>query len=180
MLLLQFPEAPRDLTVPNARARTYLYSVPLDAKASGFPDLRKRLLPVGDVEVRYWGGFAWGTRGLVFQRRAGVWSATKVMTRGGEKARRLPAPKSGWPAFWRRAEGLGIWTLPDEAEIKDRKGYAKIFDGYSTLVETQRKGMYRAYGYDNPTHQTDWRYAKPMAALDRLIRAEFPGWQART
>lgn len=179
MFLFQAPTIPQDLTTPNATARTYLHGALGVAEWNGFADFRKRLLPVGDVEVRFWGGFARGTQGLVFRRQAGTWSATELAPVRRMKPRRLPAPKSGWPIFWSRAEELGIWTLPDETEIKDRKGYSRIFDGYSNLVETQRGGAYRAYGYNNPQNQTRWRYAKPMADLDRLVKSEFPDWQAR-
>lgn len=173
--LLLAQAALRDLTPAGAQARGYLLSVARLAGLGGYGSLGKHRLPPGDVEVRFWGGFAlWGTRGLVLRKRAGRWTAVRIGGLHPERRKALPAPRSGWPAFWGEAERRGIFTLPDQNQIKDKKGLAGIDDGYSNLVEFQRDGVYRAYAYDNPANQSTWPPARPMAALDRLVGREFP------
>lgn len=144
----------------------------------GFGDLRKHRLPEGDEEVRVWGGFGiTNLQGLILRKAAGKWTATRLI--GGipgtsSKSRKTlyPAPKSGWPTFWRKAEEFGLWTLPDDSTLpqKERKW---VLDGFSYLVELQRGGTYRTYAYDNPELQK-WPEAKQMVAIDRLLGREFP------
>ena len=145
----------------------------------GFGDLRRHALPKGDAAVRVWNGFGiTNLIGVVLRSKGGVWTATRLI--GGfddpkHPSRKVvyPAPVGGWPAFWRRAEALKVWSLPDESALpqKDRKW---VNDGFSTLVETARDGRYRAYAYDNPEFQTQWPEAGRIMALNRLTDAAFP------
>ena len=156
----------------------HMFSEDYDELAgTGLGRLKKHLLPAGDVEVRYWGGFHWGTMAIILRRADGKWSGKRLNARSGHPPTPLPAPKLGWPVFWVKAEKIGIFTLPDDSTIADRKGYSRIDDGYSTLVEYQKDGIYRAYAYNNPELQKEWRYAKPMATLDRFINSQFPTWR---
>lgn len=173
IFLIAFQE-PRDLTPLKSYARELIGSVLNIAQANGYGDLRKHMLPKGDAEIRYWGGFAWGTSGIVFKCHAGQWTAMGLTEIRNSHPVRLGTPKSGWASFWKKAEALGIWSMPDQSEKYDVPGYQPILDGYSTLVETRRNGVYRSYAYDNPEHQPDWPPAKPMSALVQLIRSEFP------
>ncbi len=141
---------------------------------TGLTALKRRLLPPGDIEVRYWGGFAWGTQAIILRRHVGKWTAARLVEWSRKPPTPLPAAKLGWPRFWAKAEKLGVFTLPDQENAGSKKGYDKIFDGYSTFVEYQKDGLYRAYAYDNPGNQTNWPPAKPMAALDRFVRSQFP------
>ena len=166
--------APRDLTPKDAMARGMFYKPGEMLATSGLGSLSRHLLPRGDAEVRYWGGFAWSTDVYILRRRAGTWSAAHLVAWSRKPPVPLPAPKLGWPAFWMKAERLGIYTLPDQENAGSKKGLLGIDDGYSTLVEFQRDGVYRAYAYDNPTNQTSWPPAKPMAALVRFLAEQFP------
>lgn len=167
-------EEPRDLTPAKASAHRYLRSAIEIARTNGLGRLDKHLLPSGDVEVRYWGGFAWGTRGVRLRREGGKWTVFSLERGRNQRPKRLPDPRSGWPTFWSQVEKLGLWSISDEDTHRNRRGYATIFDGYSTLVEYQRDGVYRAYAYNNPGNQSTWPPSKPMAALSRFIESNFP------
>lgn len=145
----------------------------------GFGDLRRHRLPVGDAEVRVWGGFGLGDlQGTILRRKGGVWTAVRLAggfpgTRFRSRKAAYAAPKGGWPLFWRKAEAFGIWSLPDETAWPASKR-ARVDDGIAYLVEAQRDGRYRAYAYDNPASQTGWPEAARMARLARLLEIAFP------
>ena len=149
------------------------------AAIGGYGNLQKHLLPPADEEVRVWGGFGLSfLQAVILRREAGKWTAVRLLSAipGTSKAgwkKRYAAPKSGWPVFWKKAEALGIWTLPDDSTLPQK--YAQhVFDGYSYVVEIQRGGRYRAYRYANPDSQKHWPEAKRMVLLDRLLEREFP------
>ena len=165
--------APRDLTAKDAQAATYLFRARQIAAHNRLGRLDRHLLPKGDAEVRLWSGFSWTTDGLVLKRRGGRWTALRMGDAPNTGPFRINPPRDGWPAFWAQAGRLGLWTLPDQNEVRDPRGPNDISDGTSTLVELQRDGAYRAYGYNNPAAQTAWPPARPMAALDRYVRRQF-------
>ena len=145
----------------------------------GFGGLGQHRLPAGDAEVRVWGGFGLGNlEGTILRRKGSVWTAVRLVgaypgTRSRPRKVAYAAPKGGWPAFWRKAEAFGIWSLPDESTLPQAKRMG-IDDGISYLVETQRDGRYRAYAYNNPALQTGWPEAARMARLAWLLELSFP------
>lgn len=110
----------------------------------------------------------------MLRRTQGQWQASRLIGWGAKKAVPLSPPTSGWPTFSKELGRLRVFELPDQNDVRDRKGYREIMDGYSTLVEYQKDGVYRAYAYNNPGNQATWAPAKPMAALDVYLRAQFP------
>jgi hypothetical protein len=61
----------------SAPKESYLLEITRDAGArSGLGDLAIAPMAVGDVELRFWGGYGLaGTYGLILQRRQGTWTA---------------------------------------------------------------------------------------------------------
>ncbi|RYG33668.1 hypothetical protein EON81_17630 [bacterium] len=148
------------------------------AALSGYGDLRKHRLPIGDEEVRVWGGF--GTtliQGVVLRKKGSRWTAIRLLSAPKKPThwgltKTYQMPRSGWPRFWKLAEHQEIFTLPDESELP-QKGKKQVLDGFSFLVEIQRKGRYRAYFYSNPKFQTQWPQAKRILEIDALLDREF-------
>lgn len=70
-----------------------------------------------------------------------------------------------WAAVLKRAEALGLWTLPDESSLPS-DGIV-VLDGWSLTVELRDGSRYRAYQYSNP----DVRKQSPEAASAVAIRA---------
>lgn len=147
--------------------------------AAGFGDLRKKDLPPGDEEMRVWGGFGKTfLQGTILRKVGGHWIAMRLLSESHRGKRRdwtkvYPGPKKGWPAFWARAESLGIWTLPDDSTLP-QAGRQSVRDGYSIVVETQRGGKYRVYAYENPRAQTQWTSAARILLIGKLLGSEFP------
>jgi hypothetical protein len=69
-----------------------------------------------------------------------------------------------WVAVLKRAEALGLWTLPDQWIPRDGM---QVVDGWSMTVELRDGSHYRAYHYNNP----DSRKPSPEAASAVAIRA---------
>jgi len=183
--MLAVLQAPQVDVPPNSFALVS-YGAPKDrqtilgrAAAGGYGDLRQKLLPTGDAEIRVWGGF--GTtflQGTILRRVKGTWIAVRLLSETHNGKRRdwtkvYTGPKAGWPTFWSRAESLGIWTLPDDSTLP-QEGRQTTKDGYSIIVETQRAGKYRVYAYNNPKLQTQWPTAARIMAIGKLLGAEFP------
>ena len=149
------------------------------AALSGYGDLRKHLLPKHNEEVRVWGGFGLTyLQATIFRKKDGVWTATRLLSALPNTSRKdwtkvYAQPKSGWPTFWKKAEELGVWTLPDDSTIALAPGRGTL-DGFSYVVELQRDGRYRTYTYMNPNVLPVGPEARSMIDLDRLIQAEFP------
>lgn len=149
------------------------------AAAGGYGDLRKSNLPVGDEEIRVWGGFGITfLQGTILRKVSGRWIALRLLSETHNGKRRdwtkvYTGPKTGWPTFWSQAESLGIWTLPDDSTLP-QAGRKTVLDGYSIIVETLRKGKYRVYAYNNPKEQTQWPTAARVLAVGKLFGKEFP------
>lgn len=182
LLILQIPqvELPRapwvatffDVTSEPDRFRGHF------ARREGW-DLRRNILPKGDEEIRLWYA-PWLNiqEALLLRKRAKAWSAEKLFWGGGDKYDKdwsihFKAPKSGWTAFWSRADKLGIRTLPDDSLLPQKYRHL-VDDGIALTVEIQARGRYRAYRYDNPQCQTEWPEAAKMAELFEFIEKEFP------
>lgn len=154
---------------------------------SGVDDLRKRLLQRGQSELRLWNGFGpTMTSAYVFVFDGRGWTATKLLPALPWYQKRryridLPAPTAGWKSFWRRLELLGVWTLPDMHDIpprprseSDPKGLGHIMlDGSAYFVETQRRGVYRAYSYTNPEEASSPQACR-FVEINRFVGSQFP------
>lgn len=147
---------------------------------SGVGDLRKRRLPKGSAELRLWSGFGPSmTEAYLFAYDGRGWKASKLLSALPWYKRlryrmELPAPKAGWMAFWRRLEGLGVWTLPDWADVPTKGHGTNVqLDGIVYFVETQRNGVYRAYSYVNPQDAT-FPQARRFMAITRYVESQFP------
>lgn len=142
-------------------------------------DLRKTLLPQGDEEIRLWYAPTGPPNTVLYLRLTkGAWTAERRYWGGGDKydedwSIRYANPKSGWSAFWRQADELGMRTLPDDSQLPQKHRHL-VNDGIVVYVEIQAKGRYRAYRYDNPQCQDGWPDAKRMADLLASVENEFP------
>lgn len=182
LALLQVPQVeipPKSFAVSaygNAKDRQTILG---RVAAAGFGDLRNKLLPLGDEEMRVWEGFGKTfLQGTILRKVGGTWIAMRLLSETQRGKRRdwtkvYPGPKTGWPTFWSLAESLGIWTLPDDSTLPQERRRT-IRDGYSIVVETQRKGKYRVYAYNNPREQKQWPTAARMMAIGKLLGSEFP------
>jgi hypothetical protein len=164
------------LIIPNAGWEPiYFRHINSVVNLSGQADLRRAILPKGDVEVRIWRGFGLSPlEGMTLRRVSGHWSAVHVRADNyydPEKAERkeLSPPKSGWEACWQRLLDAGILTLPDASEASCGAGG---FDGISYVVETNVNRAYRTFKYSNPTF-AECDEAKQMVKIAEIVEEEF-------
>lgn len=171
------PEAPREfsLVIPQAVWEPIFFkSIDARAKKANLPGLRAPLAE-GDLEVRVWGGFGLTPlEGFRLNHTSSRWSAAYLGSSFSGKHREeyemgLAQPKSGWEGAWNRLVGLGILELPDAESAGCSTG---INDGYSYVVETNFKRVYRTYLYDNPDF-SKCAEAKRMLSIAAAIADEF-------
>lgn len=161
---------PKDIWEP-----IFFESINRRARQSELSDLRKVVLPPGDLEVRLWEGFGLSKlEGYVLKRKGGRWQAIWLQPAlprfaKGKYMRSLGKPKSGWERLWGDLTEHGLLTLPDSSELKEER---LILDGTSYVVEINREGVYRTYQYGNPDLQR-WPQAKQMLAIVGVIDREF-------
>lgn len=75
-----------------------------------------------------------------------------------------------WAAALREAEAAGLWTLPDEGTLPERR---MVIDGWSLEVETHAGGVLRRVRYANPSTG-----AGPESAAALRIARAFAGTSA--
>lgn len=152
----------------------FFKSIDERTKKAKLPTLRAPL-PEGDIELRVWGGFGLTTlEGFRLRRTGARWSATHLDTdyrrgRFVDYEQGLAQPKSGWEGAWNRLVSLGVLELPD-AESVGCSTHAT--DGFSYVVETNVKRVYRTYMYDNP-HYSKCEEARRMRSIATAIAEEF-------
>jgi hypothetical protein len=155
---------PKDDWEPN-----YFKEINKRAKSARLPKLRSTVLPKDDLEARVWFGFGtFSLGGFRVKRSAGQWSAAHLDGIHPEQIK-LPPPKSGWEACWKRLVDQGLLTLPDSSELKDEN---RITDGYGYVVEINMNGTYRTYHYMSPAWQK-WPESRQMMKLSNIIYEEF-------
>ncbi|NOT58826.1 MAG: hypothetical protein HOP19_01240 [Acidobacteria bacterium] len=128
------------------------------ANKAGLSPLKTSTLPDGDLELRVWDGFGVTLlNGFVLKKKAGQWSAIKLIWgRDEKKTERVVAlnhgvaePAGGWDKFWQQLVDEGILSLPDASQIDCEPS---VLDGTSCVVELNLKGVYRTYKYGNPDY----------------------------
>lgn len=119
-------------------------------EGTGIKSLRDQEMPPRSREVRVWVGFGVAPlKGVILRQNGEDWSASYLppsdsTSRAPLAARPLPAPKSGWQALHEKLEGLGIYTLPDAADIGAANTYP---DAVGAVVEIKTPDLYRTYKY---------------------------------
>lgn len=179
--LLVLSQAPRNATVRSSEANSAEMHSRSIAAQVGLVDLRRVRLPKGDEELRLW-DYGWTVEGVILRRRSGKWSAERLSAHWkgkgplrlvASKPRRVSEPPEGWSAFWKRANALRAWTLPDQSELPPLKERPMVTDGHSMEVETQRGGTYRAYFYVNREFWKQGPASDRVVALDELLLRRF-------
>jgi hypothetical protein len=172
---VKFQQGKFKLIVPNARWEPIFFQ-PINERANlaNLSTLRVAL-PKDDLELRIWNGFGLtALEGFVLRRKSGQWTAIHLdgirsKLPKQQYQRRLPAPKSGWDECWRRLVEMGIFTLPDAAEIECS---GLMHDGMSYVVEINHEFTYRTYMYDNPSY-AKCEQAQRMISIANFIAEQF-------
>ncbi len=156
----------------SIRGRTFL---------SNLPDLQKKRLPDGVLEVRIWEGFGVTyLEGYRLRRENGQWRGWWIQpaleSKSDWKSKKylmeFKPPKQGWDKFWADLTKQKITTLPDFEALPGKKD--PVRDGVCYVVEYVTPGFYRTYMYDNPQTQTgDWPELKNVRAIVLAIHDAF-------
>lgn len=140
-------------------------------------NLRRVILPSGDLEVRVWVGFGLnGEDGFILRRSANQWSAIHLSGMAErpplpKSQQSLAAPKSGWGRAWQRLVDAGILTLPDGMDCE-----IAVLDGVGFVVEINQNKTYRSYMYSNPWYERPGYYckgAKQMVTIGKILAEEY-------
>jgi hypothetical protein len=167
---------PQDLTleVPNGPwERVFFEALEERTKQVNLPSLRA-VLPLHDLEVRFWYDHFEVISGLVLRRSGEKWSATILRQEqdhvpSSMRQRSLGSPKSGWEVAWKRLTNAGVMTLPDESRTKCK---TEALDGIGYVVEINSNRKYRTYRYGNPQFgKCD--EAKRIVEIEEILADEF-------
>jgi hypothetical protein len=143
------------------------------AKQASLPRLRSKNLSEDDIEFRVWVGFGKKPlEGFVISRIDGQWRGVFLESMNFTNKppyRRELSPKPGWEKLWRQLVDARLLTLPDSSQLKDE---VRVKDGTSYVVEVKQGGVYRTYGYMNPSCQK-WKEAKRMLRIADLLYKGF-------
>ena len=71
-----------------------------------------------------------------------------------------------WGAVLKRAEALGLWTLPDESSLPYDS--MQVLDGWTITVELRDGSRYRTYNYNNPDVRKRSETASAVAIREAL------------
>lgn len=72
-----------------------------------------------------------------------------------------------WTSVLREAEAAGLWELPDQSLLPNRR---MVHDGWGITVELLDGDFYRVYHYSNPDHQ-EWPEARQAVAIADAMRS---------
>lgn len=147
----------------------YIYLIAERIKNLDLSMLNSKSLPKEDIEIRVWKGFALTPlEGFIFRKRGKNWVGRYVDNDFDANITNLASPQSGWQSFINQIEKLGVYTLPDESELK---GGIFGLDRTSYMVEILKGSTYRAYSYHAPSSQP-WTEAKTLLAIVEYISNE--------
>ena len=142
--------------------------------AVNLPNLRTVVLPMNDLEVRFWYEGMEIINGVGIRRMGQQWSANWIYQTMDSKPSSakmvlLDPPKSGWDVLWNNLVDAGILTLPDSPQPRCSSG---ALDGIGYIVETNVNRTYRTYMYGNP-QLTKCPEAKQILQIEKTLRDEF-------
>lgn len=104
---------------------------------------------------------------LVAQDAPDLYGCQEILTRGVFQlcqARFRSEPQ--WSRIMNRLEGLGVWTLPDPAELTPTERL--VVDGHGFSVELRDDAGFRQYAYRNPDAQP-WPEARAAEQIDAIV-----------
>ncbi len=172
---VQNHEIPRLERVNGSWEPSFFEALSERTQRINLPSLRTIVLPVGDLEVRFWyDGRPDIINGFVIRRSGDRWSAIGLRQARDHqpsafRQEALRVPKSGWKAAWLRLVSVGILTLPDGSEPKCQPA---DFHPGGYVIETNVDRIYRTYRYSNPLH-AECDEAKRIALIEEIIGEEF-------
>lgn len=137
--------------------------------------LREQEISPDSREVRVWVGFDLSPlRGVILKQDSGGWSGRYVPRLDGSSdspraSRPLSSPRTGWKSLWERLESLGIYTLPDAADIGADNPYPEAM---SVVVEIKTPESYRTYKYSG-LYTAERAEAKNVMEIVKSLSDEF-------
>lgn len=176
------------LDIPNASWPEIFFGETTDRQSirgrallSNLPDLQRKRLPSGALEVRIWEGFGLTyLEGYRFRRENGWWRGWWIQpaleNRATWKAKsylmEFKPPQQGWESLWNDLSKRNIAALPDFDSLPGPK--ATVLDGVCYVVEYVTPGTYRTYMYNNPQSQTGkWPELTNLRAIVLAIHDAF-------
>lgn len=169
-----------DSSIPKANWEPIFFeSINERTKLAKVQKLRDSPLDKKDIEVRIWGGFGLSSLdGFRLVRTNNEWAAFRfdqvfsARNRSEYRTIKLGKPKKGWELLWTKLVDEGLLTLPDAESINC---LARVFDGYSYVVEIKKGDKYRTYMYDNPDYPRKGRcrQTEQIVRIAKLIDEQF-------